>query len=506
MMSRIIFFALLCCILGMQSAVAQEYEVKPGDSLEIMVLERPSLSASAIVDDNGYIGLPHPIGSVKVVGLTANDISKLITERLEEYVKRPTVFVSITPAQGFTVHVLGEVQTPSFYEVPEGTSIQEVITRAGGFTKLADIKHIKLIRREKGSDQKEQKRECIIDFSQFIEKAVLTANPTLQSNDVLVIPRLSKTERSRRTLTVIGAVNNPGTLHLEEPLSLVEVLALAGWPSDEADMQNISILSTSDGKYSWKRVDFTSFLKGETASDNPKILPGQIVFVPKTELEDKRTYPVNVVGQVGQLGVYPVTEGTRLFDAIQMAGGFTDEAAIDRVTIIHSNQHNTAKVEMNLQKYLSTGDLSNNPPLTEGDTIFVPMAKGAKVIPSIHTTFFPSIRVSIIGEVGNPNTYRVSSKASVLDVLKVAGGPTADADLQRVTVIREQTEKEQRLKIDLEQVLTEGKFKSLPPLQEDDTIFVPKPRATPNVWPTIVRLAADVSTIALAYLLITGRR
>ncbi len=134
------------------------------------------------------------------------------------------------------------------------------------------------------------------------------------------------------------------------------------------------------------------------------------------------------------------------------------------------------------------------------------MSEGAKRIPAIHTTFFESIRVSIIGEVGSPNTYQVSSESSVLDVLKLAGGPTADADLRRVTVIREQTEQEQRLKIDLEKVLTEGDFKLLPSLQEDDTIFVPKMKPKRNIWGTIVRMAAEVSTIVIAYLLITGKR
>jgi len=460
-----------------------------------------------VVDANGYIALPPPIGNVKVAGLTANDISQLITSRLEEYIKKPTVFVSVTPVQGFTVHVLGEVQTPSFYQAPEGTSIQEVITKAGGFTELADLKHIRLIRKEKDVYRKEQVRENIIDFSRFIENTDLTMNPTLKPNDVLVVPRLSKAERSGQTVTVIGAINSSGTLHLEEPLSLVEVLALAGWPSDEADVQNISILKISNDKHSWKRVNFKSFLTGDTPSANPKVSPGEIVFVPKIELEEKRTFSVNVVGQVEKLGVYPVTEGTRLFDAIHMAGGFTDEAAIDKVTIIHSHpQSPIKKVEMNLQNYLMTGDLDSNPLLTEGDTVFVPMSEGARKIPAIHTTFFPSIRVSIIGEVGIPNTYQVSSESSVLDVLKLAGGPTADADLRRVTVIREQTEQEQRLKINLEKVLTEGDFKLLPPLQENDTIFVPKLKPKRNIWGTLVRLAADVSTIAIAYLLVTGKR
>ncbi len=353
MMSRFIFFTLIFYIFA-QSSVAQEYTVKPGDAVSITVWERESLSGTVPVDANGYITFPPPIGSIKVVGLSASGISQILTERIGEYVIEPTVFVSVTPAQGFTVHVLGEVQTPKFYQVPEGTSIQEVITLAGGLTEFADLKHIRLIRKEADADQEEQVQERIIDFSQFIENTDLSANPILKANDMLVIPRLSKAERSGQTVTVIGAVNSTGILNLEEPLSLIEVLALAGWPSDDADVQNISILNISDGKYSWKRVDFKSFLTGDIPSANPKVSPSEIVFVPKIELEEKRTFSVNVVGQVEAAGVYPVTEGTRLFDAIYMAGGFTDEAAIEKVTIIHAHTRNPIKVEMNLQKFLTT--------------------------------------------------------------------------------------------------------------------------------------------------------
>jgi protein involved in polysaccharide export with SLBB domain len=58
----------------------------------------------------------------------------------------PPIFVSVTPAQTFMVHIIGEVVSPNFYNVPDGTSIQELVTIAGGLTQFADIKHVRLIR------------------------------------------------------------------------------------------------------------------------------------------------------------------------------------------------------------------------------------------------------------------------------------------------------------------------------------------------------------------------
>jgi len=493
-------------VINPQSVPAQEYTAKLGDLIIVTVWERQTLSGTVTVDTNGNITLPMPIGSVPVVGLTVSQISGLLTERLEEYMVSPTVFVSISPAEGFTVHVLGEVRSPNFIKVLDGTTVQEAVTRAGGFTSLADKRRIQLIRTEQNDDT-EEAIELTLDFQQFIENTDRSANPTLKSGDVLIVPRLPKSERIKYVI-VIGAVANPGTFDLEEPLPLIEVLAQAGGPSGVATLADVSILSTAASGYSWRHVNLQSFLADEDATGNPLVSPGDTVFVPG-EPKQKEPFSVNVVGQVTRPGAYSATDESRLFDVIYQAGGFVDEAAIDRVTIIHRHPRSPIKEQVNVREYLISGDEKHNPAVAKGDTVYIPMSEGAKRIPSVHTALFPSIRVSIIGELVKPDTYQVSSEASILDVLKIAGGPTSEADLERVTVIREipeADEEQQQQLIDLEEVLTEGNFQLLPKLKGDDTIFVPRLKPKRNIWGTLVKIAADISTIAVAYLLIAGQR
>jgi len=486
--------------------MAQEYTANPGDIITVTVWERQTLSGAVKVDANGNVTLPMPIGSIKVVGLTTKQISELLTERLKEYMVNPTVFVSITPAEGFTVHLLGEVQAPNFFKVPDGTTVQEVITRAGGFTRLADKKHIQLIRKEKDVDGEEIVSEKIIDFLQFQEFSNRDFNPILKSEDVLIIPRLPKSERLK-PINVVGAVAKPGIFDLEEPLPLIELLALAGGTSAKAVLKDIHILTVSDDNYSWTKVNFESFLTGEDETANPKVSLGETVFVPE-ELQER--FMVNVVGQVVRPGGYSVTDESQLFDAIYQAGGFVNEAAIDEVTIIHPHPQSPVKEQVNVKEYLISGDEKYNPPLVAGDTIFVPMLEGAKKIPSVHTAFFESMRVTIIGEVKRPDIYQVSISASLLDVLKLAGGPTSQSDLERVMIIRENSaeadEEQQQLVIDLEAVLTEGQFQLLPELQADDTIFVPMAKPERNIRGMIVRAARDISAIVIAYLYVSGQR
>ncbi len=157
----------------------------------------------------------------------------------------------------------------------------------------------------------------------------------------------------------------------------------------------------------------------------------------------------------------------------------------------------------------------------------VPLDEKAKRISPIHRIFSPSMTINVIGEVRQPGTYELSQTASLLDAITIAGGPTGDANIEEVTVIREaegeqqatvsrsppdsrdgfaQPREQGRIEVDLEKVLTEGKFDLLPPLRSEDTIFIPKRKEDIGIWRQIVRLAADLSTIGLAALILMGRR
>jgi protein involved in polysaccharide export with SLBB domain len=499
-------FTLILLLVFTQVSPPQEYTARPGDFITVTVFERQTLSGTVTVDGNGRITLPMPIGSVPVVGLTAAEISDLLTDRIKEYVLNPTVFVTISPAEGFTVHVLGEVQLPDFIKVLDNTTVQEAITRAGGFTPIADIRHIQLIRTEEDNGY-ETHTEIAVNLEQFVENGVRSANPVLKPGDVLIVPRMAKSERMKY-VNVMGAVARPGTFQVEGQLPLIEALAQAGGPSAIAMLDDVSILSISEGNPAWKHVNFESFLTGEDETANPDVLPGDTVFV-SSKPEEDRPFSVNVLGQVLKPGVYPVTGDSRLLDAIYQAGGFADEAAIDKVTIFRYHSESSVEIQVDLKGFFTSGNDESNPLLQKGDTIFIPISEGAKKIASVHTAFLPTMRVGIIGEVAKPGTYQVSADASVLDILYMAGGHTSNADLKRVTLIREtlqEDEQQRHQTMDMEKVLTGGEFQLLPQLKSGDTIFVPKTKPGRELWRSFVRLTADVSTIALAYLIISGKR
>ena len=126
---------------------------------------------------------------------------------------------------------------------------------------------------------------------------------------------------------------------------------------------------------------------------------------------------------------------------------------------------------------------------------------------SIQSVFSSSITLHAIGEVQLPGSYQLASSASLLNALSIAGGPTTNADLERVTILRESEGQTTQLAINLRRVLEEEEFDLLPTLSPQDTLFIPKQRERRNLWRTLVGVAKDLTTIGIAIFLISeGRR
>jgi polysaccharide export outer membrane protein len=111
------------------------------------------------------------------------------------------------------------------------------------------------------------------------------------------------------------------------------------------------------------------------AGERIRGLLARFVSRPEVTVTVSGFHPRNVylIGQIGKPGVANLsgTEPT-LIDTIAQAGGFTNRAVKDRVTVFRGKGSNTKKFTVDVQKMLDSGDFSDNMVLTEGDRIQVP--------------------------------------------------------------------------------------------------------------------------------------
>ena len=104
-------------------------------------------AAGILVDQNGNIEYPQ-IGLLHVEGLTREQLSATIREKLENELNKPTVTVRFL---NYKVTVLGEVGAPSTFSVPaERITILEALGLAGDITEFGRKDNVKIVRDNNG--------------------------------------------------------------------------------------------------------------------------------------------------------------------------------------------------------------------------------------------------------------------------------------------------------------------------------------------------------------------
>lgn len=133
--------------------VSSTYELSPYDVIDVSIYGEEDLHTRARLGSDGTVLLPL-IGNISLAGKTVTEANELIKKRYADggYVKDPHVLLTVLEYRKSTFSILGQVNRPGIYEIPEGThmSIVDAILLAGGFTRIADQNGVKVKRTVKG--------------------------------------------------------------------------------------------------------------------------------------------------------------------------------------------------------------------------------------------------------------------------------------------------------------------------------------------------------------------
>ncbi|MBA3908682.1 MAG: sugar transporter [Rhodobacter sp.] len=148
--------------LAMQGQ-AQEYRLKPGDVLQIEVLEDNTLNRTAIVLPDGNISLPL-VGSVPAAGRSLAQVQGELASQLAlSFATPPTVYVTLSalaervPAgapRTIDVFIVGAANSPGRIEMSPGATLLQAVAQAGGLSPFAAKKRIQLRRVDKQGNEK----------------------------------------------------------------------------------------------------------------------------------------------------------------------------------------------------------------------------------------------------------------------------------------------------------------------------------------------------------------
>ncbi len=137
-------------------------------------------------------------------------------------------------------------------------------------------------------------------------------------------------------------------------------------------------------------------------------------------LAELRRVKITVSGEVMYPGVYVLSSGDRVSEAIRMAGGASDISSRRNIELFRGSQ----KLIVDLEKYFRADIKDANPYVREGDIIVVPSSE-RKIN-----------RIGIFGAVRSPGDHEFAAGDNLYDLIMLAYGLTTDVDSLYCEIVR----------------------------------------------------------------------
>jgi len=402
-----------------------------------------------------------------------------------------------------TVYVMGEVFKPGAFETKEGASFYDILANAGGPTRFAETRQIRILRAD-GS-------VIPFDLQAYVDGPNKKALPVIIPGDAILVPeKVDMNEKSwlkvppSRAIRIIGAVYRPGRYEWSDEMSMMDLIAHSGGPRAQADTSHVQVIT--NGKTI--PFDLKNFLENGGNIDNlPKIKAGDTVVVPELPKDpnDNRSQwtrqsserSIYIFGQVKAPGRYAFNSNLNFLDILSAAQGPTQSADLRNVRVSHRKETGARVTKINMHTYFQTGDEHLLPKVLPEDVIYIPERNAQWLSKTKEST------VRVLGAIGRPGRYDFEDSMTILDLLAEAGGPTSDALPDRIVVVNKRIQGEPHARtFDLVGFAKSGDFRDLPVLRSGDMVYVP--HQDQSGWAIFSKTLRDAVSVLSLVTLIAG--
>lgn len=439
------------------------YETKPGETIADLIAMAGGFTSTAnresVFVDRLREGSNHEVFTVKAEDFDTFEV--LGNDNI-------TVGGSISDRYDNRVTIEGAVYRGGNYALSNQIStVKELIEAAGGLRDNAFLNRA-IIYREKPDWTSEM---VTIDLGGLMNGSV--ADIALQKNDRVVITTIEGM-RQEQTVTIYGAVGEPGTYDYAENMTIEDLLVDAGGLLESASTVNVSISRRiKDSKSTALNDELLETFSVEIDPDltvsggsNFKLQPFDQVYVRRSPVYITQS-SVTVNGEVIFAGNYSLSRrDMRLVDVINEAGGLTPEAYVKGAYLIRrftpEEQVKNQAIEriMAQQRFQNIGKMEEEENSVTTDTLSIEMLVGAFAdtytvgidlekalndptsdynivlrdgdvitIPLLNST------VQMLGAVNYPNSVSYRKGMTVKQYVKMAGGYAQSARKSKPIVI-----------------------------------------------------------------------
>jgi polysaccharide export outer membrane protein len=412
--------------------VGPDYVIGPGDAFTLTMWGRVDAQHTLQVDQNGQVVLPE-VGALKVWGLKFGELSDYLQHELSRKFTDFKMSVSMDRLRVVRVVVVGEASAPSSYTVSSLSTVINGLFAAGGPSKNGSLRKIQLLRN--GAEPVQ------IDLYKFLLGGDKSGDVRLQDGDTIYIPLIGS------VVGVAGNVKRPAIYEMSEPMTLQQVLDLAGGITFAGWLQRVQVERIENHR---KRIVVDFDLSQEPAADD-QMKPMDMVI---QDGDVVQVFPVvgpeqNVIkleGHVLRPGKYEFKPGMELSDLL------SHDALLPEVDLEYGEIERFVPPDMHMVTIpfhvgrVLDGDASADLELACFDRIrlFRWDERGKR-------------SVAVGGMVYQPGEYRLVDGMRVNDLLNLAGGVQKNAYLRMAELTRRDIRQEgmvsEKIDLDLEKAM-----------------------------------------------------
>ncbi len=394
------------------------------------------------------------------------------------------------PVHGARVRIVGEVARPATYEMKTGETLSDALRFAGGFTPTAARRRVQIERILSPAQRALGGRDRVV--TDVVSDEFAGGNGpaiTVLAGDVIRVFPIATRVRDR--IFVKGNVWTPGSQGVSRGMRVSDALKLAGGVKPDTYLGQILITRLRpDSTRIQLRATLADTL-GNVVNDFAVQEDDEIKVFSVSDFRPTRYAAIN--GAVKHPGQYQYREGMTVRDLVLLAGGleqsaYLGEAEIARLPLDRSRGVTATTFRVPLDssyiferspdgKYLGPPGL----PAPSGVYPDVAVRPYDNVLILKQPNWELQRTAVIAGEVRFPGRYSLRTKnEKITDLITRAGGLTPDGYANGVTFYRTRNGIG-RIGIELPRVLKNPRSLDNLPLQDGDSIFIPRYNSVVNV-------------------------
>jgi polysaccharide export outer membrane protein len=255
-----------------------EYKIDSGDTLEITSWEGTTPQKEEIfVRPNGKISFGF-VEDLSVNGLTSSQLDERLTAYLKEYVKKPRIDVVVKKYDSKFVQVMGAIDSnrlgtgPGRYRLEGKTTVLEMISKAGGPTRDANLNDVR-VRRNNG-------QMITLNIFKTINQGDLSQDLVLNAGDVLFVPTLAA---DGNRVYVFGEVEKPGAYTFRGTnFRLFDAISEAGGATVFASTAETRVVRGDPTRPEYINANLKSLIEEGDQTQNMVLASGDLIYVPRS--------------------------------------------------------------------------------------------------------------------------------------------------------------------------------------------------------------------------------